>query len=452
MKLAIKEKMMLLLLTDLLLVGSLSAVVSVQTGNPTTPNKVGGLFFAGWITIFIVTLKSSFFQKKTIGERFGTHLQLAFACSTLVGYILFLGKDFGADLQIIAMFPAGLILLGVPRVGLQRLILENIPSSEREKVLIIGNGKVGAALHRFLTMNPSHGEVIGTLPNGNGNKTSTPPLDNHEDIERLYAEKPFEKILITSGQDKSERMAPLIAFSEKHGVRVSIVLDFPSIPKGNFELQEMGGIPIMDLREIPLNEAMADFWKRAFDIIFSVTALTFLAPLFLLIAAAIKLDSKGPVFYKPLRVGRAGHKIRIYKFRSMIHQPNPDQENKSAQKNDNRVTNVGKFLRRYSLDELPQFINVLQGSMSVVGPRPHRVDLDNNFQENVLSYPIRRFIKPGITGWAQINGWRGLTKDKLDLKARTLHDLWYVEHWSFSLDLLIIFLTLFGKKSHQNAF
>jgi putative colanic acid biosynthesis UDP-glucose lipid carrier transferase len=171
-----------------------------------------------------------------------------------------------------------------------------------------------------------------------------------------------------------------------------------------------------------------------------------------MIAIAIKLDSKGPVFYRPVRIGKRGAQILIYKFRSMRHNTSPVDKTRSTALNDDRITRVGKFIRKYSLDELPQFINVFVGDMSVVGPRPHRVDLDKRFQQIAPSYMVRQYIKPGITGWAQVNGWRGPTETKYQYIARTLHDLWYIEHWNFALDIYIIFLTLFGMNTRKNAF
>ena len=185
---------------------------------------------------------------------------------------------------------------------------------------------------------------------------------------------------------------------------------------------------------------------------FSALALFFLAPVFLLIALLIKIDSPGPVFYYPIRIGRGGKPFKLYKFRSMKECDIPSGGTLSTQKDDPRITRVGKFLRKFSLDELPQFINVFLGTMSVVGPRPHRRFLNRQLQESVYKYMIRHYVKPGITGWAQVNGWRGPTDTEEQRKQRTMHDLWYVENWSPLLDLKIIYLTIFSRKAHKSAF
>jgi len=191
--------------------------------------------------------------------------------------------------------------------------------------------------------------------------------------------------------------------------------------------------------------------KRLFDIFFSIFALVLVSPLLIIIGLLVKLTSKGPVLYVAERVGMGGDIFKMYKFRTMRHS-GKSQEALSTRENDSRITLLGHFLRKTNLDELPQFFNVLKGEMSVVGPRPHRVYLDKKLQDEVDKYMIRRYIKPGITGWAQVNGWRGPTNTEEQKIQRTLHDIWYIKHWSFWLDLKIILLTVIGKKARKNAF
>lgn len=325
------------------------------------------------------------------------------------------------------------------------------PERPVENVLIVGGGRVGNAVEKYINTAGSH-QVIGYVDDHHDPTARPGWLGKASDIQKVFQNQPFDQMIITNGSARPGEIQDLIAFSENNGIRPSVVLDLPYLAQRNYELDELGGLTVVRFREVPLQNPARRLLKRTFDIIFSLAVLMLLAPLLLLIAAAIRIETKGPVFYRPLRVGRKGRAIRIFKFRSMIHQAGPISSGQSAQPDDIRVTRVGKFLRRYSLDELPQFLNVLEGSMSVVGPRPHRIELDKTFREIFPSYPVRRYVRPGITGWAQINGWRGLTEKKKDFKGRALHDLWYVEHWSFGLDLLIILLTVFGKKTHQNVF
>ena len=191
--------------------------------------------------------------------------------------------------------------------------------------------------------------------------------------------------------------------------------------------------------------------KRFFDIFFSIFALVLVSPLLIIIGLLVKLTSSGPVLYVAERVGMGGAIFKMYKFRTMNHS-RESQETFSTLENDSRITPLGHFLRKTNLDEVPQFFNVLKGEMSVVGPRPHRVSLDKKLQNEVAKYMIRRHIKPGITGWAQVNGWRGPTNTEEQKIQRTRHDIWYIKNWTFWLDIKIIFLTLFGKKTWENAF
>lgn len=205
--------------------------------------------------------------------------------------------------------------------------------------------------------------------------------------------------------------------------------------------EEINGVPVVPLFETPIN-GVNKIIKRCEDIIFSVIILTLISPLMLIISLLVKITSSGPVLFKQTRYGMDGKAIKIFKFRSM--QVMEDGGNvKQATKDDPRVTSIGKFLRRTSLDELPQFINVLLGSMSIVGPRPHAVAHNEQYRMLINGYMLRHKVKPGITGWAQINGWRGETDTLEKMEKRIEYDLEYIRQWSLWLDLRIIFLTIF---------
>lgn len=196
----------------------------------------------------------------------------------------------------------------------------------------------------------------------------------------------------------------------------------------------------------------AVFIKSIFDKLFAFVAVIMLLPVYVFIAILIKLDSKGPILFMPIRVGRNGEKFIMFKFRTMDCNDDATLGSKSTVENDPRITDVGKILRKYSLDELPQFFNVLVGNMSVVGPRPHRIVLDERIQSVVEGYDLRKLVKPGVTGWAQVNGWRGPTKTHEQIYQRTSFDLDYIRNWSLSLDIKIIYQTVFSEKVRNNAF
>jgi putative colanic acid biosysnthesis UDP-glucose lipid carrier transferase len=219
----------------------------------------------------------------------------------------------------------------------------------------------------------------------------------------------------------------------------------------NHGVSEIMDVPMIDLSASPMTGANR-IVKGLEDRGLALLILLLISPLFLAIALGVKLSSKGPVFYKQKRHGWDGQPFNIYKFRSMRHHADNQGEVPQAVKGDRRVTRFGAFLRRTSLDELPQFINVLQGRMSIVGPRPHAVEHNEVYKSQIDGYMLRHKVKPGITGWAQINGWRGET-DTLDkMKKRIEYDLFYIEHWSLAFDLKIIFLTVFRGFIHKNAY
>jgi exopolysaccharide biosynthesis polyprenyl glycosylphosphotransferase len=190
--------------------------------------------------------------------------------------------------------------------------------------------------------------------------------------------------------------------------------------------------------------------KRAFDIVAASIATVLLLPLLLGIAALIALDSPGPILFRQRRHGFNQQTFRIFKFRSMT---SADDGNviRQATRNDPRVTRIGRILRRYNLDELPQLLNVIAGQMSLVGPRPHALAHDHEFERKIALYARRHNVKPGITGWAQVNGFRGETDTDEKMAARVACDLWYIDNWSFSLDLAILLRTVFSPKAFRNA-
>ena len=204
-------------------------------------------------------------------------------------------------------------------------------------------------------------------------------------------------------------------------------------------LKRMGGISLMAMRKEPLTQLHNILLKRLFDIVFSALFLVTLFPVILLVVGVgIKISSPGPIFFRQRRNGQMGREFGCFKFRAM------QSDVKQATRDDPRVTKFGRFLRKTSIDELPQFINVLIGDMSVVGPRPHMLRHTEEYSELINKYMVRHYVKPGITGWAQVTGYRGETRTVEEMAGRIRQDIWYIEHWSFSFDLYIIFLTVYN--------
>ncbi|MCK6410222.1 MAG: exopolysaccharide biosynthesis polyprenyl glycosylphosphotransferase, partial [Thauera sp.] len=223
------------------------------------------------------------------------------------------------------------------------------------------------------------------------------------------------------------------------------------IPLLNHKISRVAGFYSIDLSVTPM-DGMARILKRAEDLVIGSAIFLMILPVCAVIALAIKLTSPGPVLFKQYRTGINRQRFKVYKFRSMIVHQEPCGVVTQATQHDERVTPIGRFLRRTSLDELPQFFNVLQGSMSIVGPRPHALAHDDYYKDLVESYMQRHKVKPGITGWAQVNGLRGETDTLEKMQARVECDLWYIDNWSLWLDLRIIFLTLFKGFANPNAY
>lgn len=241
----------------------------------------------------------------------------------------------------------------------------------------------------------------------------------------------------------------LMEFCERNTIRFRVIPSAESfIPVvKTSDLEFHGAVPVSKLRHEPLDIPINRRIKRAFDIVFSLGVIVFIFTwLFPILALLVKLSSKGPVFFKQMRLGRDNTEFACWKFRSM--RMNAEADSKQATKNDPRVTAIGRFLRKSNLDEMPQFINVLFGHMSIVGPRPHPLRLNDQYRDIIDKYMVRHFVRPGITGWAQVNGFRGETRTPELMERRVELDVWYLENWSFWLDLVIVMKTvtnMFGK-------
>ncbi len=454
MRLGNSVLILLFLIIDLFLLSLSLAIVAKLHYNEWL--EFNGLFFllnGIWIATYVFNLDLAFFDIQNTGKRTKSLLKYFFVYVSLGAILVVL---FNLDNISRTMFLGSslcFLILKFPATYFYAYLISiRKDGPSYKKILVIGAGRVGAAIQTFYRLNPSQGTLIGFLDDVKLKSERFNVLGTLSDFQEVFRSTPFNELIITIDLAQEKKIKSLVNLAEYNGVRPAIVANYFSLFNRNFELKNFAGIPIVNIREVPLDFYIPRFWKRIFDLAFSSFALLITAPVFLFIAIAIKLDSKGPVFYRPIRIGKRGAQILIYKFRSMRHSSQPADKTRSTTVNDDRITMVGKFIRKYSLDELPQFINVFNGDMSVVGPRPHRLDLDKRFQQIVPTYMVRQYIKPGITGWAQVNGWRGPTETKYQYIARTLHDLWYIEHWNFALDIYIIFLTLFGKNTRKNAF
>jgi len=271
-----------------------------------------------------------------------------------------------------------------------------------------------------------------------------------DELVEMARDGKVDYVYITLPMRAEARIVQLVTALADTTASVYLVPNFFVFDLLHGKLASLDGIPVLSLHETPFYGV--DGWvKRLEDLVVASLILLLIAVPMLFIAAGVRLTSRGPALFKQRRYGLNGSVVEVWKFRSMTVADNGDKV-VQAQKNDARITPFGAFLRRTSLDELPQFFNVLQGSMSVVGPRPHAVAHNEEYRSQIRGYMLRHKVKPGITGWAQINGWRGETETLDKMSMRIKFDLEYVQNWSLWMDIKIIFLTVFKGFVHKNAY
>jgi len=325
---------------------------------------------------------------------------------------------------------------------------------DTRNVVIIGGGRIGYDLYQFFSNNAERGyNLIGFFDDEPERvKEKNLYLGRTDECIDYVIANNVDEIFCTLPNSKADTIERLMLDADKNLIRFKFVPEYYDYAKKPTYIQSFGHIPIISVRPEPLENMLNRFLKRSFDTVFSILVIVFIFSwLFPILALIIKLQSKGPVFFVQIRSGRDNKPFKCYKFRSM--RVNNDSDKKQATRGDKRITSIGAIMRRTSIDELPQFFNVLRGNMSVVGPRPHMISHTEQYSQLIDTFMVRHFLKPGITGWAQIRGLRGETKNTEDMLARVEADVWYLENWSFLLDLKIVFLTFFGTiRGDKNAF
>lgn len=323
-----------------------------------------------------------------------------------------------------------------------------------KKVVIVGAGKNGIELYQVIKDDLSYGfNVLGFFDDNISLKHILPNyLGMTNEVENFALAHDVDEIYCTLPGTKDDKIVRLLNFAEKNMIRFYFVPDFYRSLKKSLVMEMMEFIPLMTVRREPLQAIYNRGLKRTFDIVFSLIVLLTVFPLLYVIAGIlIKLSSPGPVLFTQKRTGLYGQDFMCYKFRTM--KVNQEADVLQAVKDDPRKTKIGNFLRRTNLDEFPQFINVLLGNMSVVGPRPHMLKHTEQYSALIDKYMVRHLVKPGVTGWAQVTGYRGETKTLEQMEGRVKRDVWYIENWTFFLDLKIIVVTVLNMfKGEKNAY
>ncbi len=389
--------------------------IETEIINVCKANSIGTIAFMVAITAF----KIEDFSRLLIGIFFCTNIVLTLLVRCLIRYLLRVFRKKGYNLKYI-------LLVGYSRAA--EAYIDRINANPQWGYVIRGildNHVPRGTVYRGVT-------VIGTIDN----------------LMSILPVSVLDEIAVTLSLADYDHLEEIVALCEKSGVHTKFIPDYNSLIPNKPYTEDLMGLPLINIRYVPLSNTLNSFAKRVVDIVGSFCGIVILSPLLIVIAIAIKTTSKGPVIFKQERVGRHNKTFQMYKFRSMRMQEPGEEKKGWTVKNDPRVTKVGKFIRKTSLDELPQLFNILRGDMSIVGPRPERPQFVEKFKEEIPRYMIKHQVRPGLTGWAQVNGYRGDTS----IRRRIDFDLYYIENWTMGFDFKIMFLTIFKGFMNENAY
>lgn len=403
------------------------------------------------IVWFVNTNLSGFyldFFTRSFSFQFFNILKIVFFQVGLTVLFIFLTKEDLFTRNFIVFYGFLLTL----SISLRTAIFKNILISLRKQgknirnLLIIGAGEVGRNFKDTISQNPDFGyRFIGFLDD---TIKDNEILGSINQLDEKLKQSEIDEVVIALSSQPAELLDEIIRICNINAVRIHIIPDYFRFLSSRFQISSIGNFPIITARQEPLEEANRRFFKRSFDIVFSILILIFLLSwLYPIIALLIKLDSKGKVLFIQKRIGAKNQLFECYKFRTLTSESSKESNTfKPVVSGDKRVTGIGNFLRKSNIDELPQFFNVLKGDMSVVGPRPHAIPYQDLYGKIFEEIKMRHNVRPGLTGWAQVNGLRGDVEDENENSRRTImrmkYDLWYIENWTMRLDIQIIFMTI----------
>ena len=335
-----------------------------------------------------------------------------------------------------------------------RIFLMNIRQKgyNQKHVLLIGYSRAAEGYIDRVKQNPEWGYNIRGILDDNKERgfsyNGIKVIGTIQNLHMILEMNVLDEIAITLSIKEYEHLEAIVNDCEKSGVHTKFIPDYnnfiPTIP----HIEDLQGLPVINIRHVPLTELHNAYIKRIVDIFGALFGIMLFSPVMIISAILVKLTDGGPIIYAQERVGLHNKPFRMYKFRSMAVQKPSEEKSKWTTPNDPRVTGVGRFIRKTSIDEMPQFFNILKGDMSLVGPRPERPFYVEKFREEIPHYMIKHQVRPGLTGWAQVNGFRGDTS----IQKRIDHDLYYIENWTLGFDFKIMFLTIFKGFINKNAY
>ncbi len=388
----------------------------LEFSNVVKANTVGLLIFIG---LLFVVLKEINFSRSMLLIFYFINMFLEEAVRMIIRYIL-------RDIRKKGLNQKHILLVGYSRAAEEYIdrILQNPQWGYNVRGILDDNVKAGTTYKGI--------KVLGRIAN----------------LMVILPENRLDEIAITLGLSEYYRLEEIVALCEKSGVHTKFIPDYNNIIPTKPYTEDLLGLPVINIRYVPLTNTFNMVVKRLMDIGGSIFAIILFSPVMLLAAILVKLTSPGPLIYKQERVGLHNRTFLMYKFRSMEVQPKEEEKKAWTVKNDPRVTGIGKFMRRTSIDELPQLFNILKGDMSLVGPRPERPFFVEKFREEIPRYMVKHQVRPGLTGWAQVNGYRGDTS----IRKRIDCDLYYIENWTLGLDVKILIMTIFKGFINKNAY
>lgn len=363
----------------------------------------------------------------------------------LIMFALYMLKENNFSRGLIYIF----VFINISADWIVRLIIRYVLRDMRKRglnqkqILLVGYSRAAEEFIDRVLANPQWGYVIrgildDNIPSGTEYK-GIKVIGRIANLMIILPANRLDEIAITLGLSEYYRLEEIVALCEKSGVHTKFIPDYNNIIPTKPYTEDILGLPVINIRYVPLSNNFQAALKRLMDIVGSICAIILFSPVMLTASILVKATSKGPLIYKQERVGLHNKTFRMYKFRSMEIQKESEEKKAWTVKNDPRVTKIGKIMRRTSIDELPQLFNILKGDMSLVGPRPERPFFVEKFREEIPRYMVKHQVRPGLTGWAQINGYRGDTS----IRKRIECDLYYIENWSIGLDIKILFLTVF---------
>ena len=384
---------------------------------------------------------------------FGSIRSNAFAVALVLGGLYIINQPDFSRSMLIFFVSFNVLFMMIHRVVVRCIVVSLGKRGINQKaVLLVGYSRATEQYIDRLIANPEWGYVVrgildDRIPAGVEYK-GVKVLGNLANLEFILPENKLDEIGITLALEDYNKLESIVSMCEKSGVHTKFIPDYNSIIPSSPYTEDLMGLPVINIRHVPLTNIVNRVVKRTIDIIGSLVAIIIFSPVMLIAAIGISASKGGSVIFKQERVGLHNKPFIMYKFRTMIEQSAEDEESKWTKKNDERVTPFGKWLRKTSLDEIPQFFNILKGDMSLIGPRPERPYFVEQYKEKIPRYMVKHQVRPGLTGWAQVNGLRGDSS----IRKRIEYDIYYIENWTLLFDIKILLMTFITGFINKNAY